>query len=386
MTLLTACASQPSTDSHPVAGQPEKVITPTSVVASSTKPGPEEGCEGDILFEHPPVDLDAVEYLMPFGLMTGSHVTPVDHQYFQNFIEPDREIAVYSPGAGRVTSLQHFGAPVSENPEGVVDDFRLVIEHTCSVSSVFIHIAELIPRLADYDPGLGNHVSLDEPVAAGEQIGSFTQNVDYNIVDLGHTVTGLVDPASYEQEPWKIHVPDTFEYFTGEIAERMANLSLRDANPRGGRFAYDVDGRLVGNWFLEDTNGYSGVDPERYWAGHLTFAYDHLDPNLIVVSIGTFDGESRQFAVSGNAPDPSEVSTESGTVIYDLVGWDYYVDGKHWDRMTWQSGIEAHADDRLQGVIAVELVGPRELRVEVAPGQSSADFPGFSLAAETYTR
>lgn len=389
LVLVAACTQNPSaTTTLPTNGPEHTTVTTTetSVTVSERDAGTSEVCDGDVTFEHAPVDLDAVEYLMPFGLMTGSHVTPVDHQYFQNFVDPEREIAVYSPGAGRVVSIQHFGTPVSENPEGVVDDFRLVIEHTCTVSSIFIHIGELIPRLDEHDPGIGGYASIDEPVDAGEQIGTFTQNIDYNVVDLDHTVTGLVDPASYEQEPWKIHVPDTFEYFTEEIVERMANLSLRNAEPRGGRFAYDVDGRLVGNWFLEGTNGYGGVDPDRYWAGHLTFAYDHLDPNLIVVSIGTFDGESRQFAVLGNTPDPSEVSAGSGTVIYDLVGWDYYVGGEHWDRMALESGIEALADSRVEGVIAVELVGPRELRVEVAPGRSSDDFPGFSAVAQTYTR
>jgi hypothetical protein len=390
---VTACAQQSNAAGPPLSTRPKTAAnttadTPTTIpkTSATTFGDAGEACDGDVVFEHPPVDLEEVEYLTPFGLMTGSHVTPVDHQYFQNFADPDREIAVYSPGDGHVVSIQHFGTPVTEHPEGIVDDFRIIIEHTCSVSSTFIHIGELIPRLAAYDPGVGDYASLDEPVTAGAQIGTFTRNVDYNIVDLNYTSAGFVEPTSYEAEPWKIHVPDTFDYFTDEISGRMASLSLRSAEPRGGRFAYDIDGRLVGNWFLEGSGGYGGSDPERYWSGHLAFAYDHLDPNLIVVSIGTFDGESHQFAVEGNAPDPADVSVETGPIVYELIGWDYDTDGEHWDRTTFADDIEAVPIDEVQGVIAVELTDRRELRVEVLPGVTSADFAGFGPETLIYTR
>lgn len=355
-------------------------------VASTPRQETLPTCDGSVVFDDPPVDLDAVELLVPFGLVSGSHVTPVDHQYFQNFLEPDRAIDVYSPGAGRVVSIQHFGAPISENSEGLVDDFRLVIEHTCTISSIFIHIDELIPRLAVNDPGIGNYAEVDVEVAAGELIGTFTENVDYNVVDLDFIVNGLIDPNSYQQEPWKIHVPDTFDYFAPDIRKRLEALSLRTAEPRAGRFAYDIDGQLSGNWFLEGTNGYGGATPDRYWAGHLSFAYNHLDPSTVVVSIGTFDGRSRQFAVLGNAPDPAEVSADSGLVVYDLVDWDYFSAGERWDRRSHATGIEAIPGDVVHGVIAVQLIGDRTLLVEVFPGSTSADISALGPNASTYTR
>ncbi len=385
VTTAAESASPPTPEPVKTEAVPEK--QPVSAEQPASLDQPRDECDGAIIFEHPPVDLDAVEYLVPFGLMTDSHVTPVDHQYFQNFSEPDREIAVYSPGPGRVVSIQHFGALVAEEADRLADDFRLVIEHTCSVSSIFIHIDELIPRLAAHDPGIGSYAGVDVPVEAGELIGMFTANVDYNVVDLSYTTDGLIDATSYEAEPWKIHVPDTFGYFTPELAERMASLSLRAAEPRGGRFTYDIDGRLVGNWFLEGTNGYGGSDPNRYWAGHLTFAYDHLDPSLVVVSIGTFEDRSQQFAVLGNGPDPADVSLESGVVVYELVRWDYLTgSGRRWDRTTFAPDIQAVGDQTVMGVIAVEMVAPRQIQVEVLAGATAADFTGFSPDAQTYTR
>ncbi|MBD3204254.1 hypothetical protein GF327_08210 [Candidatus Woesearchaeota archaeon] len=36
------------------------------------------------LFNYPPVNLSKTEMIVPFGLMSGNHVTSVDHQHFQN--------------------------------------------------------------------------------------------------------------------------------------------------------------------------------------------------------------------------------------------------------------------------------------------------------------
>ncbi len=337
-------------------------------------------------FEYPPVDLDSVEYLTPFGLMTGSHVTPVDHQYFQNFKEPDLQIDVYSPADGRVVSMQHFGTPVSENPTGVVDDFRLVIEHTCTVSSIFIHITELSDRLRDEAPEIGQYSSVDISVTAGEKIGWFTKNVDYNLVDLDYVTDGLIDPSSYVREPWKIHVPDTFDYFLPEIGAQMKSLSLRTEEPRGGVFTHDIDGRMVGNWFEEGTDGYQGVDQDRYWGGHLALAYNHIDPSTLVISIGTFVDQSRQFAVLGNAPDPASISVATGPVIYELVEWDYWVGQERWDRMTWAEGIEAVPADSVHGSVLLQLLDDRTLLMETFPGVGRSGAIEFTPAAKRFTR
>ena len=166
----------------------------------------------------------------------------------------------------------------------------------------------------------------------------------------------------------------------------MQSLSLRSVEPRGGVFAHDVDGRLVGSWFEEDTNGYGGADPDRYWAGHLTFAYDHIDPTTVVVSIGTFIDRSRQFAVAGNAPDPLTVTVATGPVVYELVDWDYWVDDERWDRRSFADGIRAVPSGQVVGSVLVELIDDRTLIMEVFPGVESSEVSGFTPAASRYTR
>ncbi len=394
--LLAGCAATKSIDTvadpvatsrpSPVTTQPatESPLIDTEAVA----PAYDDGCkDGRTTFEHPPVDLDAIEYITPLGLMIGSHVTPVDHQYYQNFKDPSRVIDVYSPAAGTILDIQHMVEVLTDGGGEPISDFRLVIEHTCSISSIFIHIGELSPRIAEVAPSPGENARVDVAVEAGEVIGSYTMNVDYNVVDLDITIEGLLVPETYEREPWKIHTPDPFEYFSEDIRQTMIAKSLRSVEPFGGKFDHDVAGTLAGNWFEQGTNGYRGTDQNRYWSGHLSAAYDLFDPTHVVISIGTFDGVSLQAGVAGNAPDPRNVTVDTGPVVYELVGYDYWVNGERWDRVSLVKGIEARNDNGSTfGVVLFELLDDTTLRVETVPGATAAQIDGFTDAALIYER
>ncbi len=376
--------TQPASSTTRASVEPTTTIRTVSPTTASTTTTAAD-CHPD-LFEYPPVDLEAVEYMTPLGLMTGAHVTPADHQYFQNFKEPDRHIDAYAPADGRVTSIQHFGVPVGEDKTGLVDDFRIEVRHTCTVSSTFMHVTELNSELMTHDPGIGQATPVDVAVRAGETLGWFVKNVDYNIVDLDYVTDGLIEPSTYEREPWKIHVPDTLDYFVPEISEKIASLSLRTAEPRGGVFTYDIDGRLVGNWFEEGTHGYGGVDQNRYWAGHLAIVYNHIDPSMIEVSIGTFNGRAEQLAVTGNSPDPASVSVDTGAVLYELVDWDYWVGDQRWDRLTMATDISARPGSYVLGSILVQLIDDDTLKMELFPGLKASEVSDFTSAAKVFTR
>ena len=333
------------------------------------------------------MDLDATELVVPLGLMSGSHVTPVDHIYFQNYREPALEIDVYSPAAGTVTDIQHMSQTISDGAATAIDDYRLLIEHGCSISSIFIHVATLAPSLAAVAPPPGGYARIDVTLQAGELIGTYRANVDYNVVDADVTLPGLLAPEHYSAEPWKIHAAPPFQYFSAGVRERLVALSVRAEAPFDGRFDYDIDGRLVGTWFERGTNGYAGADRECYWAGHLTAAYDHLDPSHVVISIGTFDGVSVQLAVRGNSPDPAEVTVASGLVAYEFVSYDYWVGDARWDRVSLVSGLDArNRDSDVRGTVLFQLLDDRTLKVETFPGSSAVEVAGFTSAALMYER
>lgn len=340
-------------------------------------------------FNYPPFDLDKVYYIIPMGDMIDSHVTPIDHQYYvsYDFQLGDSvavDIDVYSPGNGTVTSIQHMDVAAGDSPLPV-DDFRITIQHTPTISSYYIHIDELSEKLSAVDPGLGEYASVNVKISAGEVIGKYGGSVDYNIVDEDVELP-FINPESYENEPWKIHCPDPFDYFNDEIKNQMIEKCLRTDEPIGGKICYDIDGRLVGTWFEEGTNGYGGIDSERYWAGHLSIVYDIIDPDAMLISIGTFVDKADQFAVKGNSPDPANISVNDGLVIYELTDYEYYKNGTLWDKKNLVQGLKLQNGESIRGTILLQLIEDRKLKVEIFPGETVSQVTGFTDNAKFYER
>ena len=250
-------------------------------------------------FDYSIADLDKVDYILPMGGTSGDHVAPIDHIYLWS----EQDVGMYSPGKGTVIDMQHMGSfrGDDENLEPF-DDYRIVIIHDC-YESTFIHLDELSPKLAAVAPDFGEYKSVNVPVEAGELLGTYTGSVDYLVVDESRT-NNLINPESYKDFPQRLHIFDPFDYFNDEIRSQLQDKCLRTAEPIGGFIDYDKDGTLLGTWFKEGTNGWSGLDPERYWRHHLAIIYSNIDPNHVVVSIGNYSGKSAQYCVKGNEPDP----------------------------------------------------------------------------------
>jgi hypothetical protein len=364
---------------------------PATGGAGGTGEPPNGACSEPIMFDYPPADIEKVMYIRPLGCVGGSHVTPIDHQYL---ITPDysgetgssADVDVYSPAAGRVTSIQHMGSVPTGDSYVYADDYRVVIRHTCSISSIFIHIDEISDKLKAVAPPPGEYRSVNVDVGAGEVIGRYSGSLDYNVVDEDVVLTGFVVPESYN-EPWKTHTPDPFNYFNEPHRGDMIAKSLRTDEPPGGKIDYDIDGRLIGTWFLEGTNKYEGLDPYNYWAGHLSIIYDCYDPGLIVISFGDFEGSPRDYAVKGNSPDPADVSVDTGILEYELIAYDYYDGDRLWDRQNLAKGLEARGNEaELRGVVLFQLIGDRRLKMEIFPDKSASQVEGFSSNAKFYER
>ncbi len=79
---------------------------------------------------------------------------------------------------------------------------------------------------------------------------------------------GLIRKESYynghDGEAFKLFERDSFEYFDEPLRLQLAEKSLRVSEPRGGLFAYDVDGTAQGNWFRDGTNGYMGTGSDAF--------------------------------------------------------------------------------------------------------------------------
>ncbi len=350
----------------------------------------DSGESESIMFDYPPFNLSKVVFIEPLGAMIGNHVTPIDHQYYSalDHMLQDQAVImvdVYSPASGTVTQIQHMSSLPGD--EAIpIDDYRIVIEHTSTISSVYIHLDTLSEKIAAVAPLPGEYASVNVAFGAGETIGYYSGTIDYNVVDEDIVLTGFVNPASYQAEPWKIHIPDPFDYFNEPIKSQLIEKCLRTAQPVGGKIDYDIDGRLIGSWFKENTNGYAGLDPANYWVSHLSVVYHNVDPEHIIVSLGSYNNQPRQFGVKNNSSDPADVSVDTGQVLYELVDYDYYDGDVRWDRESLVKGLKLRNSDFVQGVVLFQLLEDRRLKVEIFPYTTADGVGTFTENAMIYVR
>ncbi len=358
----------------------------------STKYSGPFGCtgKGTVNFTSPPRKLENIELIKPIGLINADsgHVTPTDHGYYYppNWKPEDNPAEfkdVLAPADGVITTVQLVG--------GRQGDYRLIIHHTCTFYTIYIHVKELSPKIAKE---VGEFSTMTKntniPVIGDEVIGR-ANAFDFSVHDDDVILEGFIVPENYKGESWKIHTVDMFAYFVEPIKSQLLEKNIRQVEPRAGKIDYDIDGRLVGNWFVENTNGYEGTEDNRnkgkYWATHLSFAYDGIDPSLIMVSIGDYNGESKQFAVKGNSPNPAIVSMLDGVVKYELTDYDYKDEtGQFWDRRSYAKDLKAVGGSQVQGVVLAQLIEDRKLKFEAFPGKTISNATGFTSSAVIYER
>jgi hypothetical protein len=346
--------------------------------------------EGPVKLGALPMDKESFPFLEPYGLMIDSHVTPIDHMYFE---PADRQSAldaynVYAPADGVITEIQRreTGGYVT----GVEEEYRLVITYTCTFFSYYDLITVLDPSITDKASEVekSGFARVEIPVKKGQLIGKIgKQTLDFAVWDTEKPLTGFVVSEHYESEAWKIYTVNPFDYFTDDVRKILIAKNLRTAKPIEGKIDYDIDGKLVGNWFREGTNGYEGANQNKYYEGHLSIVYNYLDPTAIMVSVGDFNGESKQFTVEGNKPDPAKVGKSTGLVKYGLVDFEYIMpNGQPWDRASLVKNLKVRNASQLHGTILFQLVEKRKLKVEIFPGKSASQVSGFTKNVRVYER
>jgi len=344
---------------------------------------PPRGCSGDaVTFTDSPVDDSKITFIVPLGRMNGSHVTPTDHGYINT--GEGVTASVRSPAAGEIVDIGAFPRP---------NDFRVTIWHSCTVSTIYIHLTDLAPDIRAHVGNLppGNNWFGDDRnplyVTAGQNIGTMRRSVDFSVHDTNVILSGFVTPSLYYGEAWKIHTVDLYDYFAEPLQTVLRGKSERTVAPIGGKIDHDIDGRLVGSWFLEGAGGYN-AEPGDYWLSHLAIAYDHVTPTLIQISdprAGINDQAVcnvcfNVYGVKGNWPDPANVSVASGPVKYELTAREHINNPRTGGQMT------VNDESRILGVFLAEMISDRRIRVEVFPGKLANEVSGFTSAARMYQR
>ena len=377
------------------------------------------GCSnGDNGLSSPPLYLETSYMIEPMGKIAGAHhITPTDHLYIYVDIVDDKLEDVLAPAAGYIVKIQRMS-----DREGT-EDYRIIIEHSCTLFTYYIHLQELDPIIVNEIGKIVNFQSYHKRIAvsSGQVIGkvgkllsyqrTFNQSgLDFALIDTTITLPGFVIPGHYDNEAWKIHTVDPFDYYEEPLRSQLLEKNFRDINPRGGKIDFDIDGRLVGNWFLDGTENYGargvagkskaewmdiygrdvgectseywdrdkgesiGIVPCDYWLGHLTFAYDNIIPDQIKISMGVFwDFEGGPpWGVKNNAPDPSSVDIETGIVKYEIF-------------TDFENNIESEPFN-IVGVLLVQMIDDQTIKVELFLGKSFEEINNFSEEARFYRR
>ena len=316
---------------------------------------------------------------------------------------PPQQAPVYAPLDGKVTSVTRtvrHGDPAAKadrTATATYDDYAVTIEATCTFRVRFSNMVRFAGGLGDEVGQLGGNQSKtpNHTVKAGELIGytglPTAYGIDVWVENDDITLTGFVHPAQYSAaEAWKTHMADLFDSTEEPLKSRLLALDERDAMPRWGKIDYDVDGRLVGNWFRAGTGGYGGNQfgtGGNYWAGHLAVVYDGNDPSRIDISFGDYQGQAQQFAVVGNTPDPANVDQSSGLTKYELGQIQHYSadTGKPWNSQQYVPHVRTRAGPAV-GTVLMQLTGQRQLKMEIFPGKTAAQVVGFDAGAELYER
>ncbi len=340
-------------------------------------------------------ETDLFDALVPMGRMWDSHVTPTDHLYFFLYEERERKM-VRTPAAGRVIMIESFSRTQSPfwDPSIQDPDLRVVVAHSCTLLSIFIHVGNLAPDIAnivgEIEPGGRWHTGPDTAIElnAGDPIAVLGgSSFDYSLHDETKSLTGFQIPEHYEREAWKVHTVDPFDYMSDELAAVLLAKNVRQVEPYGGKIDYDVPGTLAGNWFMDGTVDYSGGPAAEadYWNGHLSVSYDHVDPSEIRISIGRDIGLAPDacracggvYAVMNNSPDPATIGAADGIVKYQLTG-RIHSDPDNRERSA--------SDGILLGIFLMQVIDDETIRTEFVLGAKAESAPGFSDDSVLYRR
>ncbi|MDP7525201.1 MAG: hypothetical protein QF713_02550, partial [Dehalococcoidales bacterium] len=175
---------------------------------------------------------DLIKEILPMGKMNpqSGHVTPTDHLYIHRDVPLGEDSNyVVAPADGFIVDIQRFGQdhPLDrDNPlSPTVPDYRLTFMHSCTVFTIFIHLGEFAPAIAEKVGQISlNGQWVDKPieVKAGEPIAKFgATSLDWSVHDADTTLAGFVLPEHYESEPWKIHTVDPFQLYSEPIKSEL---------------------------------------------------------------------------------------------------------------------------------------------------------------------
>ena len=341
-----------------------------------------KGLPEEITFNNLPTDLSKTDSFAAIGQLQGlpkSHGGFTMKEYY--LLEPD--IPVYAMSDGIIYNIRY--EQVTSNHPGLppelqgkyYDDYTLEIQLTKTAKMHFGHLSELAPEILEaagnisFGRGVENRVNI--PIEEGQIIAYIGRHPGF---DIGLTDTKrqayFANPERYSQE-YMGSLPFT-DFMPASLRNQVWTVNPRTAEPRGGQVAYDVEGTLSGNWFLQGTTSL------LEWSKQLVIARHELWGDRITIMDGSplFDGDGQLnngiaanlWWIKGNAPDPKSITPSDGMIKYEVAAW--------WN----QKFNSEHVD----GTILFELTADGMLKFEYFDGMTSDEVTDFSPNVRIYER
>lgn len=341
--------------------------------------------DGKVLFTHSPIDIGGAKWFIGMG---EPNVMPKDHGGFVlavPYVFPASvPVLAVADGVIILASNGTRAVPnIPDAPQSVwgreYNDHLLVLKVSKSVQVNYAHVTTFHPTLATKLGNLpkdevGHNVAVE--VQGGDTLGFVGPHaaMDFSVTDFSLELNFL-NPSRYPtNHPFAAHV---FDYFQEPVLSQVLEITPRQIPPRGGKVDYDIEGRIVGNWFLEGTTSFT------QWSRQLAIVYDHIWGDRITIADGSpmrdvpgIEGPGRPdvWWVKGNSPIPDNVGVDDGMVKYTLIhGRNLRDTGEFIDELK-----------PVQGVMLVEMIDAGRIRVEVFKGTTTADT--FTSAAKVYVR
>jgi hypothetical protein len=344
--------------------------------------------QGTTTMSHAPMDPKDIGSIAPEGGYGGEHVTPIDHQYYYG-VDLNSKPDAYPVYATMDGNLNAVG-----NIQGAKTSWNITLSHSCTFMIYYNLMTSLAPSITKQLPANWRQISgnVKIPVKAGDIIGYVGgQSLDFQLLNTETTLKGLLYHNAYNfAEPAKINGVRPLDYFSADVKATILPKYLRIAEPRDGKYDYDVAGQAVGNWFKVGTNGYAGSDSNTVpntSAGHLALAYDSFDPTALVLSIGTYqNAQPSVFVVSDKTTDWTKITPTSGLTKVELsVGSTQTPSGQVWGGGYVAGGLK-YKPTTFAATALVQLTDKNHIKVELFPGKRPAEVTAFSAGAGMYDR
>jgi hypothetical protein len=350
-------------------------------------------CEGkgSTTMTYAPMATKDIGTIAPMGGYGGSHVTPIDHQYYYGVDEHAAKDSypVYATMDGYLTSLGNASTPTGGS------NWNITLAHSCTFMIYYNLMTSIAPAIMKQVPSNWHQDAgaVKIAVKAGDIIGYVGgQSLDFELADTTFTNPKLLYHTAYNNtEPFKINVVHPLDFFADSVKSQILPKYLRIAEPRDGNYAYDIDGEAVGTWFKVGTNGYAGgssptSSTNNTTAGHLALAYDGFDPSALVLSIGEYDGGSPAVFIVNDQTDWTTITPSSGLVKVQLAeGSNRKADGSIWSGGPAPGGIK-FVPTFNKATVLIQMTSKQEMKFEIFPGKTTAQISDFDSKAVMYNR